>query len=153
MQLPVYEDVVAAGEFIRPHLPPTPLVYNWPLSQLLGCQYHFKAENFQPTGAFKVRGGVNLVGRLSPEEKRGGVISASTGNHGQSLAFAGGIFDVPVLIYGPAKNPNAAKVEAMRRLGPRCACTAGILTRPGRRSSGWPGPRGGATCTRPTSLC
>ncbi|NKB71925.1 MAG: pyridoxal-phosphate dependent enzyme [Candidatus Latescibacteria bacterium] len=117
MQLPVYEDVVAAGQFIRPHLPPTPLVSCWGLSQLLDCQYHFKAENFQPTGAFKVRGGVNLVGHLSPQEKRVGVISASTGNHGQSLAFAGGIFNVPVLIYGPAKNPNTAKVEAMRRLG------------------------------------
>ncbi|MEW6750858.1 MAG: threonine/serine dehydratase [Candidatus Latescibacterota bacterium] len=114
---PTYDDVVAAAHFIGPHLRPTPLVQSWGLSRLLGCEYWVKCENCQPVGAFKVRGGVNLVGRLSPQERRAGVIAASTGNHGQSLAFAGRVFGVQVLIYGPERHANPAKVQAMRDLG------------------------------------
>lgn len=117
MQLPTFADVEAAGRAIRPHLPPTPLVYSEALSERLGCAYHIKCENLQPVGAFKVRGGVRLVGQLAEDGRRAGIISASTGNHGQSLAWAGRRFGVPVLIYGPEANANAAKVEAMRRLG------------------------------------
>ncbi len=117
MDYPVYKDVEVAREFIAPHLPPTPLVYSWPLSELLQCDYYIKCENLQPVGSFKVRGGINLVGHLSASEKRAGIISASTGNHGQSLAYAGRLFSVPVTIFGPEKNANMAKVEAMRALG------------------------------------
>ena len=117
MDYPTYADVLAARDFTRPYLPETPLVYSWQLSQLLGCEYYIKCENMQPVGAFKVRGGVNLVGNLSVEERAVGIVSASTGNHGQSLAYAGHLFDVPVRIYGPAKNANSDKVEAMRALG------------------------------------
>ena len=109
--------VEEAATFIGPHLAPTPLVHCYKLSQLLGCSYHAKCENLQPVGAFKVRGGVNLLGHLSPAERQRGVISASTGNHGQSLAYAGQLFGVPVVIYGPKHNSNPAKVQAMRALG------------------------------------
>ena len=117
MNLPTHADVQAAREFIGPHLPPTPLVPCRGLSELLNCHYYVKCENLQPVGAFKVRGGVNLVGQLPEAERRAGVIGASTGNHGQSMAFAGRLFGVPVLIYAPAENTNLAKLEAMRKLG------------------------------------
>ena len=117
MKLPEYDDVLRARDFIAPYLPPTRLVHSWPLSQLLGCEYHLKCENFQPVGAFKVRGGVNLVGNLDAAAQSAGVISASTGNHGQSIAFAGRLFKVPVIIYGPAHNANPLKNEVMRQLG------------------------------------
>lgn len=109
--------VEEAAAFIGAHLTPTPLVHCWPLSQMLGCQYHVKCENLQPVGAFKVRGGINLVGRMAPAERQRGVLSASTGNHGQSLAYAGRLFDAPVTIYGPERASNPAKVAAMRALG------------------------------------
>ncbi|MCS7253410.1 MAG: threonine/serine dehydratase [Armatimonadota bacterium] len=117
LQRPTYDDIVAARNFIRNYLPKTPLVHVWSLSQMLGCHYHIKCENFQPVGAFKVRGGVYLVGTLSDEEKRIGVISASTGNHGQSLAFAGMLFGVRVVIYAPKKDVNPMKLQAMHNLG------------------------------------
>src|ERR1043166_2164479 len=114
---PVFEDVVEARERVSRHLPKTPLLKSWALSRLLRCEFYAKCENFLPVGAFKVRGGVNLVGTLSDDEKKAGVISASTGNHGQSIAFAGGLFGVRVVIYAPAENINALKLQAMRELG------------------------------------
>ncbi len=117
MNRPTYADVVSARELIAPYLPPTPLIKSESFSQALGCDYYIKCENLQPVGAFKVRGGVNLVGRLGDEEKAAGVISASTGNHGQSMAMAGGLFGVPVVIYAPAERVNERKLAAMRELG------------------------------------
>ena len=114
---PTFAAVEEAAAFISSHLAPTPLIHCYKLSQLLGCSYHAKCENLQPVGAFKVRGGVNLIGRLSPAKRQRGVISASTGNHGQSLAYAGQLFGIPVVIYGPKHNSNPAKVQAMRTLG------------------------------------
>jgi threonine dehydratase len=117
MRLPTSADVDAAAQFIGPHLPPTPLVRSESLSVLLGCDYAAKCENLQPVGAFKVRGGVNLVGRLSDDERQAGLISASTGNHGQSIAWAGRLFGASVVIYAPAEGANPTKLEAIRRLG------------------------------------
>ena len=113
MEAPVFADVVAAREFISPYLPKTPLVRSHKLSEALGCDYYLKLENLQPIGAFKVRGGVNLVGH-SPG---GTLVTASTGNHGQSIAYAGRLFNTRVIIYAPAENVNPAKVQAMRDLG------------------------------------
>ncbi|HKO96339.1 MAG TPA: threonine/serine dehydratase [Pyrinomonadaceae bacterium] len=121
MLLPTYADIVAAGEFIRPYLPKTPLVRIPRISEELGCDYYAKLENLQPTGAFKVRGGVNLVGHIidqvSPDTERPTLVTASTGNHGQSIAYAGRLFGLPVIIYAPTENVNQSKVEAMRNLG------------------------------------
>jgi threonine dehydratase len=114
---PTIEDVRAARRTIAAHLPPTPLLRSWKLSQRLGCDYYIKCESFQPVGAFKVRGGVNLVAGLSADERRAGLVAASTGNHGQSVAFAGRLFDVPVVIYVPAEGANPLKVAAMEALG------------------------------------
>src|SRR5690242_21963513 len=106
MEALVFADVVAAREFISRYLPKTPLVRSHKLSEALGCDYYLKLENLQPVGAFKVRGGVNLVG----QERRAGaeqtIVTASTGNHGQSIAYAGRLFDTRVIIYAPAEKLN-----------------------------------------------
>ena len=116
--LPVtFDDIVAARQFISPHLNKTPLVHLSKISDELGCDYYAKLENLQPIGAFKVRGGVNLVGTATHGEKANGIVSASTGNHGQSIAYGGRLFETRVIIYAPAENVNQAKVEAMRKLG------------------------------------
>jgi threonine dehydratase len=83
---------------------------------LLGCRYYLKHENHTPTTAFKVRGGVYLVSRLPPEQKRRGILACTTGNHGQSLAYACGRFGVRCVLVVPQKN-NPDKVAAMRSLG------------------------------------
>ena len=127
---PTFEDIVAAREFISAHLPKTPLVRVPKLSEELGCDYYAKLENLQPTGAFKVRGGVNLVGnevstasgsRWDKDAARANdpttLITASTGNHGQSIAYAGMLFGTRVIIYAPTENVNESKMQAMRDLG------------------------------------
>ena len=117
MQAPTYADVVAAREFISPYLPKTPLVRSHKLSAALGCDYYLKLENLQPIGAFKVRGGVNLVGHASREGRNETLVTASTGNHGQSIAYGARLFNTRVIIYAPAENVNQAKLQAMRDLG------------------------------------
>jgi threonine dehydratase len=114
---PTFDDILAAREFVSRYLPRTPLMRVERLSEILGCDYYAKCENLQPVGAFKVRGGVNLVGTASGEEIRAGLISASTGNHGQSIAYAGRLFGARVIIYAPAENVNQTKMQAMRDLG------------------------------------
>jgi threonine dehydratase len=117
MLTPTFNDIQVARDFVAQFLPRTPLVRIEKLSSELGCDYYAKLENLQPVGAFKVRGGVNLVGTASDEEKRSGLVSASTGNHGQSIAFAGRLFGARVIIYAPTENVNESKMEAMRELG------------------------------------
>jgi len=107
---------MAAMERIRPHLAPTPLRYSPAASEMVGAEVYLKHEHHLPTGAFKVRGGVNLISQLSPAERNAGVIAASTGNHGQSVAFAARLFGVKAIVCAP-ENANPAKVEAMRELG------------------------------------
>lgn len=116
--LPVtFDDISSARQFIAPYLPKTPLVRLTKISDELGCDYYAKLENVQPIGAFKVRGGVNLVGTASDDERRSGIVSASTGNHGQSIAYGGKLFETRVIIYAPAENVNQSKMQAMRDLG------------------------------------
>ena len=114
--VPDLADVLAARQRIAPYLQPTSL-YRYPtLDALTGAQVWVKHENHQPVGAFKVRGGVNLVSRLTPDEQRRGVIAASTGNHGQSVAYAANLFGVRAVICMPAR-ANPVKVESMQALG------------------------------------
>lgn len=118
MKIPTLDDVYRAREVIAPYLRPTPLVRSDSLFELLGCEAYVKCENVQPIGVFKVRGGINLVSSLSEEERRRGVITASTGNHGQSIAYAARLFGVPAVIAAP-ENCNPYKRQAMERLGAR----------------------------------
>ena len=115
-RVPDLADVLAARQRIAPHLQPTPL-YRYPaLDAVAGAQVWVKHENHQPVGAFKVRGGVNLVSQLGADERRRGVIAASTGNHGQSVAYAANLFGVRAVICMPER-ANPVKVESMRALG------------------------------------
>jgi threonine dehydratase len=113
---PTLDDVRAAGERIAPFLRPTPL-YRYPmLSDLIGADVWVKHENHQPVGAFKVRGGINLVARLTAEERERGLITASTGNHGQSIAYAARLHGVQATVCVP-EQANPVKVGAIRALG------------------------------------
>ena len=116
LEEPTFADVLDAARQIRPYLTPTPLRRYPALERLVGTELHVKHENHNPTGAFKVRGGINLVSRLSDDERRRGVIAASTGNHGQSVAFAARVFGVSAIICAPAA-ANPVKVEAMQDMG------------------------------------
>jgi threonine dehydratase len=110
------EDVYEARKVVGKYLPKTPLVSPPALSKRLGFDAYVKCENTLPTGAFKVRGGVNLISRLSDDEKRRGVIAASTGNHAQSVAYAASLFGVKAII-GMPEGSNPDKVEATRCYG------------------------------------
>src|SRR6266571_5135267 len=110
---PTIDDVLAARERIAPYLRPTPL-YAYPsLNEVVGAEVWVKHENHQPVGAFKVRGGINLISQLSDDERRRGVIAASTGNHGQSVAYAANLFGVRAIVCVP-DGSNPVKVESMR---------------------------------------
>lgn len=108
--------ILDARRRIAPYLKPTPLHFYPLLSELVGADVYVKHENFNPTGAFKVRGGINLISSLSAEEKKRGVITASTGNHGQSIAYACHLFGVKATI-GVPNNCNPAKLAAMKSWG------------------------------------
>ena len=114
--LPTFQDVLLARKTIAPYLKPTALHRYPSLDALLGAEVYIKHENYQPTGAFKIRGGINFMAHLAPEERAKGVVTASTGNHGQSIAYAARLFGVRAVIVVPEK-ANPVKVEAMRSYG------------------------------------
>jgi threonine dehydratase len=95
---------------------PTPLLNHPRLDEWIGARAWIKHENHLPTGAFKIRGGLNLIAQLTDEERRRGVVSASTGNHGQSIAFASRKHGVECRIFVPVGN-NPDKNAAMRAFG------------------------------------
>ena len=114
---PTLDDVRRAAEIIGEHLPlPTPLVHSVALSQRWDAHVSLKLECVTPTSAFKVRGGLHLVNRLHPDELARGLVTASTGNHGQSLAFAAASVDAQATIFMPA-DANTDKIAAIERLG------------------------------------
>ena len=115
---PVFQDVLDARRVIQPHIYRTPLRRYPALSDLIGAEVWVKHENFQVAGSFKVRGGLNLVARTTEAERARGFISASTGNHGQSVAFAAGVYGSKATIVVP-DGANPIKVSAMRALGAR----------------------------------
>ena len=113
---PTFQDILRARQTIARYLPRTPLL-NYPaLDKLIGARVYVKHENHQPVGAFKVRGGIHLMSQLSADERARGVIAASTGNHGQSVAYAAREFGVRATIVVPER-ANPLKVESMRNLG------------------------------------
>jgi hypothetical protein len=113
---PDLADVLAARARIAPYLTPTALHRYPALDAMAGAHLWVKHENHQPIGAFKVRGGVNLISQLTDDERRRGVITASTGNHGQSVAYAADLFGVRAVICVP-EQANPVKVESMQALG------------------------------------
>ena len=117
VQPPTLLDAYEARKTIAPYLARTPLHYSPGLSQLFEAEIYLKHEEYHPLGAFKGRGGINLLAHLSDDERQRGVITASTGNHGQSIASACRLFGARALIALPEKDPNPLKVSAMQALG------------------------------------
>lgn len=116
MRIPTFDDVLAARELLAGRLPATP-AWSYPvLNETVGATVWIKHENAQPVGAFKVRGGLNLLASLSEEQRERGVIAASTGNHAQSVAYAAREFGAPCTIVMPER-ANPVKVAAVRALG------------------------------------
>lgn len=110
------QGVYQARRVVSRYLKPTPLIHYPLLDELLGFETHVKHEDFNPTGAFKIRGGINLIAGLSAEEKRRGVITATRGNHGQSIALASRIFGARCVVGVPEGN-NPEKNQAMEAFG------------------------------------
>ena len=116
MEPPSYPDILAARARVYAHMRPSPLLKHPLLDEWIGRSTWIKHENHNPTGSFKVRGGLNLVAQMSDEEKQRGVICASTGNHGQSVAMACRLHGVRCRIVVPVGN-NPDKSAAIRALG------------------------------------
>lgn len=111
---PTYEGVLRAAEAIAAQLPPTP-AWSYPtLDEFIGAGVVLKLENTQPTGAFKVRGGLALLAALSPAPP--GLVTASTGNHAQSIAFAAARHGLPAVVVMPTSAPDG-KIAATKALG------------------------------------
>ena len=114
------DDIAAARDRIRPFVPVSPFRGYAVLDAAVGndIRVWLKHENFNPTGAFKIRNAFSLLTALSDEERRRGIVAATRGNHGLGLAYAGKTFGVPVTICVPLGN-NPEKNEGMRALGAR----------------------------------
>ncbi|MEM3833067.1 MAG: threonine/serine dehydratase [Thermoprotei archaeon] len=114
--IPRLRDVYNARLLISKYLPRTPLFYSRKLSRELDFDVYLKLENVQPTRAFKVRGGVYYVMRMKDEAVKKGLITASTGNHAQSIAYAGGLVGAKVTIVMP-NGVSRVKIAALKNLG------------------------------------
>jgi threonine dehydratase len=111
------DDARAARQRLSPHLQPTPFRYYPQLGEAVGGMDIFvKHENHQPTNSFKIRNGLSFMTALSEDERRRGVVAASTGNHGQGIAYGAGLLGVSATICVPKGN-NPEKNAAMRALG------------------------------------
>ena len=118
IDLPDYDDVIAAHERIAPHIHRTPILTSEYLNALTGASLFFKSENFQKAGAFKARGASNAVFGLSDAQAAKGVATHSSGNHGLSLSYAAGRRGIPVTVVTPRTAPEAKK-DAMKGYGAR----------------------------------
>ncbi len=128
-----FEGVLAAMDAVSAHLPPTP-AWSYPLlDAVAGCTVVVKHENTQPTGAFKVRGGVNLAARLTDEERVRGLVTASTGNHAQSVAYAARLAGTRAVVVAPVSSP-AIKLDAVRALGTEVVLHGPTMTEAGARA-------------------
>ncbi|MFP3948146.1 MAG: threonine/serine dehydratase [Longimicrobiales bacterium] len=115
---PSITDVYAARRRIAPHVHRTPIRRHVGLGEILDADVWVKHENFQVLGSFKPRGGLNLVGCAPEEERERGYVTASTGNHGQSVSSAAQAFGSRATVFVP-EGANPLKVEAMESLGAR----------------------------------
>ncbi|MGH2723953.1 MAG: threonine ammonia-lyase [Actinomycetota bacterium] len=113
---PTFVDILAARRVLERYLQPTPFYESISLGRMLGLTLFVKYENHQPIGAFKVRGTLNKILSLSPEERARGVVTASMGNHGQGVCYAARLLHVRATVVMPEK-ANPDKAEAMRSLG------------------------------------
>jgi threonine dehydratase len=108
------EQIREAASAVAPFVENTPLRGSFYFSESSGFDVTMKLENWQPTGSFKVRGAVNFLHSLTPEERLQGIVAWSAGNHGLGVAYACQIFDAPATIFVPQKTPRA-KVQRLER--------------------------------------
>src|SRR5438874_8241950 len=119
---PTLADLRAARERIAGVASVTPVFASETFTRIIGREVRLKAENLQRTGSFKIRGAVNKLSTLTPEERAAGVVAASAGNHGQAVAWAARELGVPSTIFVPLEAPMA-KVEACRNYGAKTVMT------------------------------
>lgn len=118
LEIPTFDDVMAAQERIVPYIHKTPILTSTYLNELSGAELFFKCENFQKAGAFKVRGACNAVFGLDEEKAKIGVATHSSGNHALSLSYAAGRRGIPVTVVMPHSAPQAKK-DAVNGYGGR----------------------------------
>lgn len=116
LQLPTFDDVAAAARRLQDQAHLTPVLRSATADRLLEAQVFFKCENLQRMGAFKFRGAYNALAKFSPEQRRAGVITFSSGNHAQAIALAARLLGVPATILMPIDAPQA-KLDATRGYG------------------------------------
>lgn len=116
MDIPTYDDVLAAAQRIKPFVHRTPVLTSATLNGEVQSEVFFKCENLQKVGAFKARGATNAVMSLTQAAAAGGVATHSSGNHGQALAYAAAVRGIPAWVVMPDHAP-AVKVEAVRGYG------------------------------------
>jgi threonine dehydratase len=116
MQLPTYDDVIAAAARLKGHAHRTPVLQSQTADERWGAKFFFKCENFQRMGAFKFRGAFNALSKFDAAQRKGGVIAFSSGNHAQALALSARLLSMPAVIVMP-KDAPAAKVAATKGYG------------------------------------
>jgi threonine dehydratase len=119
MKMNVLQEILQAEHKIRPYIRETPLEYSFPLSKLTGSQVYLKLENLQYTCSFKVRGAMNALLSLTPEQRTKGIVTASSGNHGIAVAFGLHTLRIPGTIFVP-ENTSSTKLESIRNYGADC---------------------------------
>jgi threonine dehydratase len=123
---PTLADIHAARSLIRPYLPPTPF-WSYPLlDRAASASVLVKHENVQPVGAFKVRGGLTLLATTAAADRERGTVTYSTGNHAQSMAYAGHVLGAKCTVVMPAGTPTG-KAEAVEAWGARAILTGDSL--------------------------
>ncbi len=113
---PTLQDIRQAAELVHKHVSPTPLRHSAALSKLVGAEVYVKYENHHPINVFKIRGAVYKMSVMGEEERARGVVTASTGNHGQAIAYGAALTGSHATIFMPEVS-NPEKVESMQNLG------------------------------------
>jgi len=116
MQLPTYDDVIAAAARLEGQAHRTPVLRSTTANERWGAEFFFKCENFQRMGAFKFRGAFNALSKFDAAQRKGGVIAFSSGNHAQAIALSARLLSMPAVIVMP-KDAPAAKVAATKGYG------------------------------------
>lgn len=111
-----FTDIIKASKCIAPFIRETPLEYSRYYSNAIGASIYLKLENLQLTGSFKIRGAIYSIFSLSKDERANGIVTASSGNHGQGIGFAARELNIPATIVVP-KNTPINKIDAIRSYG------------------------------------
>ena len=120
----LFEDIQRAEKIVAKHVVKTPIVQSKALSDAIGEEIFLKLENQQITGSFKIRGAINAISNLTPEQRKAGVVALSTGNHGRGLAYAANLMKIRCIICMSELVPNN-KIEGIREIGAKVKLIGG----------------------------